>query len=199
MSETHPVHELAYRFFASPLGWLLLAAGSEGICLVHFCGSVIPAREFCQTLLTNGYSRGRATFSPDHPLLRKAEEAILAYIDYCQPIPAFPLDVRAGTSFQCQVWEILCQIPFGETRSYVEVARLAGRPRAPRAVGQACGRNPLPLFIPCHRVITADGRLGGFSGGLHLKQALLAIEQGQGFTDQNAGIARFVPKTEAKR
>lgn len=199
MSESHPRNEPAYRSFASPLGWLLLAAGSEGLCVVHFCGSIMPSRESCQTLLKEGSSHHGPTFSPDHPLLRQAEEAILAYIRYGRPLPTFPLDVRAGTPFQREVWQVLRQIPFGETRSYGEVARSAGRPQAPRAVGRACGRNPLPLFIPCHRVIAADGSLGGFSSGLELKRALLSLEQGQGFADQHPGGAPFVPITEAER
>jgi len=199
MSEAHPATVLAYRSFASPLGWLLLGAGSGGLSLAHFCGSVKPSRESCDTLLSRGAARDRPTFSPNHPLLRRAEEAILAYCQYGHPLPSFPLDVRAGTPFQREVWRALCQIPFGETRTYGEVATSAGRPRASRAAGQACGKNPLPLFIPCHRVIAADGSLGGFSSGLDLKRSLLAIEQGQGFADQNPGGAPFAPITEAER
>jgi O-6-methylguanine DNA methyltransferase len=175
--------KLDYRCFASPLGWLLLAATEEGICLIHFCGSENPSRESCLALLHAAYSRVPATLAQGYPVLPEAEEAILGYLHHRRPLPTLPLDVRAGTPFQRQVWDVLCRIPFGETRSYLEVARSVGRPRAPRAVGQACGRNPLPLLIPCHRVVAAKGRLGGYSGGLHIKQALLAIEQNQGFTE----------------
>jgi O-6-methylguanine DNA methyltransferase len=87
-----------------------------------------------------------------------------------------PLD-EAGTDFQRAVWQVLREIPPGETRSYGEVARLLGRPPgAARAVGQACGANPIPVLTPCHRVLAAGGKLGGFSGGLDWKKRLLAIE-----------------------
>jgi O-6-methylguanine DNA methyltransferase len=83
----------------------------------------------------------------------------------------------AGTVFQRQVWAAIAAIPAGETRTYGELARIVGRPRAYRAVANACGRNPLPLFIPCHRVVAANGKLGGFSSGLPWKRHLLAAEQ----------------------
>lgn len=84
-------------------------------------------------------------------------------------------DLR-GTEFQLLVWGALRRIPFGETRSYGEVARAVGRPRAARAIGAACNANPLPLLVPCHRVVGADGALVGFGGGLALKERLLALE-----------------------
>ena len=180
MNRLHPAQELAFRSFASPLGWLLLAASPEGLCLVHFCGSEPPSRETCKALLKKDFLSTSAIFSPEQPLLREAEQEITAYFQHRQPIPAFPLDLRVGTSFQRQVWKALELIPFGETRSYLEVARSIGRHRAPRAVGQACGKNPILILIPCHRVVSANGGLGGFSSGLHLKKALLALEQPKG-------------------
>ena len=89
-----------------------------------------------------------------------------------------PLDLR-GTEFQLRVWAALRGIPYGETRSYREVARALQRPRAVRAVGSANGANPLPLVIPCHRVVASDGKLGGYGGGLALKAKLLAMERSQ--------------------
>jgi methylated-DNA-[protein]-cysteine S-methyltransferase len=86
----------------------------------------------------------------------------------------------AGTPFQRQVWEALAAIPYGETRTYGEVARSLGRPDASRAVGAANGANPLPIVIPCHRVVGSDGSLTGFGGGLETKSALLELERGQG-------------------
>ena len=87
-----------------------------------------------------------------------------------------PLDLRAGTAFQQKVWRALQTIPYGETRSYAWVARKIGKPKATRAVGTACGANPVPIVVPCHRVVASDGSLGGFSGGLPLKRRLLALE-----------------------
>lgn len=86
-----------------------------------------------------------------------------------------PLDLR-GTAFQLRVWELLCKIPYGETRSYGEIAQALGNPRATRAVGQANGRNPVSIIVPCHRVIGSDGGLTGYGGGLHRKKALLDLE-----------------------
>jgi O-6-methylguanine DNA methyltransferase len=93
-----------------------------------------------------------------------------------EPLELPPLDVAAGTDFQRQVWRALQQIPRGKTSSYGAIARQIGRPKSVRAVGGACGANPLPVLIPCHRVLAANGRLGGFSGGLPWKRRLLAAE-----------------------
>lgn len=95
-----------------------------------------------------------------------------------------PLELR-GTPFQISVWKQLMQIPFGMTRSYGEIAEIIGQPTAYRAVGNANGRNNLPIFIPCHRVLAAGGKLGGFTGGIGLKQRLLTHE------------ARWMPRVSA--
>ena len=87
-----------------------------------------------------------------------------------------PLDFSGGTEFQRAVWHALQKIPAGQTRSYGEIAQLIGRPKAVRAVGGACGANPIPLLIPCHRVLAANGKIGGFSGGLDWKRRLLQRE-----------------------
>lgn len=86
-----------------------------------------------------------------------------------------PLDLR-GTPFQKRVWAELCKVPFGETITYAALAKRAGHPRAVRACGSANGANPIPLIVPCHRVIASDGTLGGFGGGLPLKRRLLDLE-----------------------
>jgi O-6-methylguanine DNA methyltransferase len=87
-----------------------------------------------------------------------------------------PLDWSGATAFQRAVWEALLTIPAGEVRTYADIARQVGRPRAARAVGTACGANPLPLMVPCHRVVAAGGWLGGFSAGLSWKKKLLQLE-----------------------
>ncbi|MGO9244764.1 MAG: methylated-DNA--[protein]-cysteine S-methyltransferase [Verrucomicrobiia bacterium] len=87
-----------------------------------------------------------------------------------------PLDLSTGTTFQQSVWRALRTIPRGETRSYGWVAQQIGKPRSSRAVGVACGANPIPVVVPCHRVIAGDGSIGGFGGGLPMKQRLLQIE-----------------------
>jgi len=87
-----------------------------------------------------------------------------------------PLDLSSGTEFQRSVWNALRKIPSGQTKSYAQVAQSIDRPGAVRAVGQACGANPIPVVIPCHRVLAAGGKLGGFSGGLDWKRKLLSRE-----------------------
>lgn len=87
-----------------------------------------------------------------------------------------PLDLSSATQFQKRVWEELMWIPSGETRSYSEIAKALRKPKAMRAVGGACGANPIPLLIPCHRVLAANGKIGGFSGGLDWKRKLLKTE-----------------------
>jgi O-6-methylguanine DNA methyltransferase len=86
-----------------------------------------------------------------------------------------PLDIH-GTPFHLQVWRVLQLIPYGQVQSYKDIAMLIGRPSAFRAVGQACGVNPIPIIIPCHRVLTADRKLSGFSRGIEIKRALLELE-----------------------
>ena len=103
---------------------------------------------------------------------RQAIENVLAGT-VLDELPPFDLQ---GSEFQQQVWNALFGIPLGETRSYGDLAKEIGNPRAVRAVGRACGANPLPLIIPCHRVLAADGKLGGFSGGAGWKPLLLARE-----------------------
>ena len=87
-----------------------------------------------------------------------------------------PLDISAGTAFQQRVWGALRKIGCGQTRSYGEIARAIGKPKAVRAVGGACGANPIPVLVPCHRVLAANRKIGGFSGGLNWKRTLLARE-----------------------
>lgn len=107
---------------------------------------------------------------------RTTSRAVRQTLAGCTPTNMPPLDLAAGTEFQQSVWRAMMKIPLGETRSYGELARIIGRPQAVRAVGGACGANPIPVLVPCHRVLAAHGRLGGFSCGLDWKRALLARE-----------------------
>src|SRR5438093_926257 len=134
----------------------------------------------------------RGTISRDRPddltpplrgWLRATERALKLILAGKTPKTLPPLDLSTGTDFQQRVWSALRKIPAGIARSYAEVARAIGRPGAVRAVGQACGANPIPVLIPCHRVIAADGKLGGFSGGLDWKRKLLEREK-FGFQDE---------------
>jgi methylated-DNA-[protein]-cysteine S-methyltransferase len=115
---------------------------------------------------------------PDHPILIETARQLDLY--FAGALTAFdlPIDLH-GTDFQKSVWQILLEIPYGETRSYGDIARQLGRPKAFRAVGAANGRNPLSIVAACHRVLGATGQLTGFAGGLAVKQHLLALEARQ--------------------
>ena len=112
---------------------------------------------------------------PDHPVLLEAEQQLREYFAGERREFTVPLDL-GGTPFQNRVWRALLSIPFGETRTYTEIARQIGKPAAVRAVGAANGRNPISIIAPCHRVLGSTGNLTGFAGGLQAKAHLLALE-----------------------
>ena len=122
--------------------------------------------------------------SPIGPLTLTEEDGALIRLDFGKQGQAWPETTllaeakKQGTPFQQKVWAALLQIPWGETRTYGQVAAMIGQPKACRAVGMANNRNPLPIFIPCHRVIGANGQLTGYAGGLSAKEHLLSLEQG---------------------
>ena len=113
------------------------------------------------------------------PVLSEARRQLLEYLAGRRTAFSLPLAQDGGTPFQRQVWRALEAIPFGETRTYGQIAAAVGSPKAVRAVGQANHRNPIPIFIPCHRVVGADGTLTGYAGGLELKRSLLELERGK--------------------
>ena len=136
-------------------------------------GEAALTRLWLPNALPDDRGRGEET-----PLLRVARTQLLEYLSGARRSFDLPLD-PAGTAFQRSVWEALRAIPYGQTRTYGEMAAAVGRPRAVRAVGQANHVNPLPIFIPCHRVVGKNGALTGYAGGLDLKGALLALESGK--------------------
>ncbi len=149
--------------FRAPFGWLTIEASDRGVFGLVF-GEQGAAGQAVSTL-----ARGH---------LEAARAALADYFAGRAPqLPA--LDLR-GTPFQLQVWRALLDIPFGEQRTYGELARTLGHPGAARAVGAANGRNPVAILVPCHRVVAAGGRLGGYGGGLEVKRRLLAHEAGHG-------------------
>ena len=115
------------------------------------------------------------TDNPELPLLKQCAQQLQEY--FAGERRQFDLPLAPdGTPFQRSVWQALCQIPYGETRSYGEIAAQVGNPKAARAVGMANNRNPIPILIPCHRVIGASGKLIGYAGGLGVKETLLCLE-----------------------
>lgn len=150
----------------TPDGVFTATFNATGLLALHFpAAHARPPKPAAGTL--NAVQRGwRET----------ARRALLAVLAGKKPHRLPPLDLTHGTPFQQAVWQAMTAIPAGETRTYGELARAIRRPRAGRAVGQACGANPVPVLVPCHRVLAVGGRLGGFSGGLDWKRRLLARE-----------------------
>ncbi|NQW24432.1 MAG: bifunctional DNA-binding transcriptional regulator/O6-methylguanine-DNA methyltransferase Ada [SAR202 cluster bacterium] len=155
---------------ACPMGRLLVAATDQGVCSVKL-GDSDPALE--EILFTEFPS---ANHQQDGGNLRVWIAEILSYLDGERTGLDLPLDIQS-TAFQQQVWQMLRTIPYGETRTYQQVAKALGKDNATRAVGTACGANPVALVIPCHRVLRKDGGLGGYRWGLNRKKSLLAMEQ----------------------
>ncbi|MEA2572850.1 MAG: AraC family transcriptional regulator [Chloroflexia bacterium] len=161
--------QIYFTIAQSPLGRLLVAATERGICAIRMGDSDTQLEA---TLHAEYHS---ASIQRDDSVLGEWVEAILAHLAGRQPHLDLPLDVRA-TAFQFRVWEALRAIPYGDTRSYLDVATAIGQPTAVRAVARACATNPVALVVPCHRVIKEDGSLGGYRWGMERKQALLDTE-----------------------
>src|SRR5262245_18618123 len=156
-----------WKAMSSPVGPLTLVATDEGVAAILWQNDrpsrvplVLDAEE------------------PRHPMLLEAERQLDEYFAGRRTQFALPLDVD-GTAFQHEVWKALLTIPFGETRSYRDIAVQIGRPKAVRAVGAANGKNPVSIVTPCHRVIGSSGALTGFAGGLDVKARLLTFEKEQ--------------------
>jgi methylated-DNA-[protein]-cysteine S-methyltransferase len=156
----------AYTAMESPVGELKLVAGERGLVAILWktskpIGEVAAAAE-----------------DLTHPLLVETERQLAEYFAGTRRVFDLKLDF-IGTDFQRRVWAALLEIPFGQTRTYGQIARQLGDPNLMRAVGAANGRNPIPIVAPCHRVIGASGALVGFGGGLETKAKLLALERGE--------------------
>jgi len=160
---------IQYTTFHSPIGKIYIAAVQEGVVKISFSNETLEELEkYCQKHLGYGIREGSEC-------TRNAEQKILDYLDGKSKLLDFPI-IHLNSPFRKRVLEAERNIPYGETRSYGEVAQLVNNPRASRAVGSAIAENPLPLYFPCHRIITSNGKLGGFGGGLNVKQFLLDLE-----------------------
>jgi methylated-DNA-[protein]-cysteine S-methyltransferase len=155
----------AFKIISSPVGKLKLLASDRGLLAILWENDN-PKRVKLSTLVEN----------QDHPVLLETEQQLQQYFQGRRKSFSLKLDLK-GTKFQNKVWQALLSIPFGETRSYGQLARQLGNPRAMRAVGAANGRNPISIVVPCHRVIGASGKLTGFAGGLETKAHLLRLER----------------------
>jgi O-6-methylguanine DNA methyltransferase len=160
---------LRYARFDSPVGPLWLAATSKGLAAIELGG-----RE--ADVLVAWRKRFGREFVQDEAAMAVYARELERYFKGAVTKLRVPLDLLVGTNFQRRCWDALTTIPYGETRSYKWVAEQVGQDRGFRAVGMANHANPIPIIIPCHRVVNADGRLGGYGGGLDMKRALLRLE-----------------------
>ena len=145
-----------HAYFHSPIGFIVLESDGEALLLARFVEAP------------------RQAHAPD-AVLREAIRQLTGY--FSGELRTFDLPIRLrGASFQLAVWRELLRIPFGEVRTYKQIAEAVGNPKAARAVGAANGRNPIAIIVPCHRVIASDGNLGGYAGGLWRKAWLLRHE-----------------------
>jgi methylated-DNA-[protein]-cysteine S-methyltransferase len=159
---------LAYKMMKSPVGKLKLVASDKGLVAILWENDRLHRVRLSEMVEEE-----------DHPVLVETERQLGEYFAGRRKAFFVTLDMR-GTRFQRDVWEVLLAIPFGETRSYGQLAKQLGNPRATRAVGAANGKNPVSIIVPCHRVIGSSGKLTGFAGGLDTKAYLLSLER-QGF------------------
>ena len=157
--------KLSYMYLASPVGQLKLVANAQALVAVLW-ENENPKRVRLAELLEEA----------QHPVLLETARQLNEYFAGQRWQFDLPLDFE-GTDFQQKVWQALLSIPFGETRSYKQIAEQIGNPKAVRAVGAANGKNPISIIAPCHRVIGASGKLVGFAGGLENKDILLKIER----------------------
>ncbi|MFC2066811.1 methylated-DNA--[protein]-cysteine S-methyltransferase [Chloroflexota bacterium] len=163
------IREQYYVIFNTAAGWVGILRSTAGLMR-----TTLPQQSDRKVRQLLGDGISQATWSPR--LFQDLTERFRIY--FAGHMAFFPdeLDLSGATSFQREVWEITRLIPCGETRSYGWVAGQLKKPGAARAVGQALGRNPLPVIVPCHRVLAGNGQLGGFSGGIEMKRSLLSLE-----------------------
>ena len=157
--------KLAFMYMPSPVGRLKLVATDSALVAVIW-DNENPKR----------VRQAELVEQLDHPILLDAQQQLNEYFQGQRQTFELPLDFE-GTEFQKKVWQALLNIPFGETRSYRQIAEQVGSPKAVRAVGAANGQNPISIIAPCHRVIGSSGKLVGFAGGLDNKEILLKLEQ----------------------
>lgn len=159
------MNTMSYCELESPVGMLFLVADQAGLRQINFCNGRHPAKL-------------DPSWMQNPKPMKEAIGQLKAY--FAGKLQDFDLPLSPqGTPFQLGVWKRLCDIPYGETISYGELARRIGNPNASRAVGLANGSNPIPIIIPCHRVIGSNGKLTGYGGGLPIKEKLLALERRQ--------------------
>jgi methylated-DNA-[protein]-cysteine S-methyltransferase len=163
--------DVAYATADSPFGTLLLARTQQGLVRVG-----LPNEEF-EPILVDLAGRISPRVMEDPAALDRERRELDIYFEGRAHDMALRIDWQLSHGFHLRARQGIAAIPYGETRTYTDLARGAGNERAVRAAGSACSRNPIPLVVPCHRVLRSDGSLGGYAGGLEMKQRLLELEQ----------------------
>lgn len=164
--------KIFYTSIDSPIGTVFIASTSNGICAISLA---VSEEAFLSEIKECGVTQRDDNRFTD--LIKDLKDYFSGKeVDF----HGYALDISPGTEFQKKVWKKLLEIPYGETRSYKWLAEEVGSPNGFRAVGGANGKNPIPIVIPCHRVINSDGSLGGYSGGVWIKEWLLQLERSRG-------------------
>ena len=165
----------AIDYLATPIGQLRIVANDQGVCEIRFVETAeSPNLEVKKRTIVNHSAVPQ--LKTTHPILTRCKQQLAEYFLGQRETFDLPL-APTGSEFQQNVWQQLCHVGFGETRSYADIAEQVGRPKAVRAVGSANGRNPISIIIPCHRIIGSNGKLTGYAGGLHRKAWLLNHER----------------------
>jgi methylated-DNA-[protein]-cysteine S-methyltransferase len=164
---------LKYRIIDTAFGYVGITATETGVSAI-----TLPYDSEEEAIYSLGETSGNGDLTPD--LLPDLAERLIDYFNGEKVDFPDELDFTSASEFQKKIWQATRIIPYGETRSYLWVATQAGNPKASRATGRALGRNPLPIIIPCHRVIAGNGGMGGFTGGIEMKMRLLALESAGG-------------------
>jgi O-6-methylguanine DNA methyltransferase len=173
---------IEHVIFNTPWGWVGVASSARGvrnIVLPKISRRAVELALYAELAPLNGAVEMNGTHSQRSsrrsPLLKEAQAQLLGYMAGARTTLDFPLDLSGGSAFQRRVWQAILRIPYGRVRSYTWVAARVGGQRYARAVGNALGANPVPIIVPCHRVVASNG-LGGFTGGLRTKRRLLGLE-----------------------
>lgn len=165
-----------FRRVATPLGIFLVASSEKGVCRIGLPGEDEGGfTEELERIYGKSYILDEDACGIKNPFNDKLREELMGYFEGGLREFTVPLDLR-GTRFQRMVWREVLKIPYGRVKSYGQIAKALGKPGAARAVGMANNKNPLPILVPCHRVVGCDGSLVGYGGGLNLKKFLLKLE-----------------------
>ncbi len=169
------MEKIFYSIFNTPSGWMGIAGNEYGLRTL-----ILPQINEGKALSLVKDRIGADDLVRDKRYFGGIIRLLLDYLEGKRVVFEYPLDMRSATQFEKKVWKVTQSIPYGEIRSYKFIAEEIGNPKAFRAIGQVLKRNPLPIIIPCHRVIQNNGELGGFLGGIEFKKFLLKIERGRG-------------------